>query len=83
MFLVYISSKQEYALELFQNQPFDFLIKPIKKERLYHTMDKIFSIIGCEKVPKIYEKNFVLESLNFAKKIKLLRKGDTKLALHY
>lgn len=46
MFLVYISSKQEYALELFQNQPFDFLIKPIKKERLYHTMDKIFSIIG-------------------------------------
>lgn len=46
MFMIYISSKKEYALELFQNQPFDFLIKPIKKERLYHVMEKIFSIIG-------------------------------------
>ena len=45
MFLVYISSKEEYALELFQNQPFDFMIKPIKKERLFRVMDKIFSII--------------------------------------
>ena len=44
MFLVYISSKEEYALELFQNKPFDFLIKPIKKERLYHVMEKIFCI---------------------------------------
>ena len=44
IFLVYISSKEEYALELFQNQPFDFLIKPIKKERLYHVMEKIFCI---------------------------------------
>ena len=40
MFLVYISSKKEYALELFQNQPFDFLVKPIKKEKLWHVMEK-------------------------------------------
>ena len=26
MFLVYISSREEYAMELFQNQPFDFLV---------------------------------------------------------
>lgn len=46
MFLVYISSKKEYALELFQNQPFDFLVKPIKKEKLCHVMEKMFHIIG-------------------------------------
>ncbi len=46
MFLVYISSKKEYALELFQNQPFDFLVKPIKKEKLWHVMEKMFHIIG-------------------------------------
>lgn len=46
MFLVYISSRKEYAMELFQNQPFDFLVKPIKKERLYQVMEKIFNIIG-------------------------------------
>ena len=45
MFLVYISSKKDYALELFQNQPFDFLVKPIKTERLLHIMEKIFSIL--------------------------------------
>ena len=46
MFLVYISSKKEYAMELFQNQPFDFLVKPIRKEKLYHVMEKIFHIVG-------------------------------------
>ncbi len=45
MFLVYISSKKDYALELFQNQPFDFLVKPIKTERLLHIMEKIFNIL--------------------------------------
>lgn len=46
MFLIYISSKEEYAMELFQNQPFDFLVKPIKKEKLYHVMGKIYNMIG-------------------------------------
>lgn len=46
MFLVYISSREGYAMELFQNQPFDFLVKPIKKERLYHVMGKIFNIVS-------------------------------------
>lgn len=28
IFLIYISSKENYALQLFQNRPFDFLVKP-------------------------------------------------------
>lgn len=56
MFLVYISSKKEYALELFQNQPFDFLVKPIKKEKLYHVMEKIMNIAGRN------ERNFTYQN---------------------
>jgi len=32
--IVYISSKESYAMQLFQTQPLDFLIKPVSKERL-------------------------------------------------
>lgn len=32
--IVYISSKESYAMQLFRVQPLDFLIKPIKKEQL-------------------------------------------------
>lgn len=46
LFLVYISYKTEYALELFQNQPFDFLIKPMKKQQIYSVIEKILNIIG-------------------------------------
>ena len=37
MCIVYISVGRAYAMELFQNQPFDFLIKPIDKSRLQQT----------------------------------------------
>ena len=30
--IVYVSALEEYAIQLFQNRPMDFLIKPIKQE---------------------------------------------------
>lgn len=33
--IVYISSYEKYALELFKNRPMDFLIKPITREMIY------------------------------------------------
>lgn len=44
--IVYISSNKSYALELFQNRPFDFLIKPIKEETIVALIDKILRIQG-------------------------------------
>lgn len=41
IFLVYISSKENYALQLFQNRPFDFLVKPIEQAKMYHVLDNI------------------------------------------
>ena len=46
IFIVYISSKEQYALQLFQNRPFDFLIKPLEKTRIFNVMDNICRIAG-------------------------------------
>lgn len=50
IFLVYISSKENYALQLFQNRPFDFLVKPIEQEKIYHVLDNIYRISGKNSV---------------------------------
>lgn len=46
IFLVYISSKENYALQLFQNRPFDFLVKPLEQVKIYHVLDNIYRISG-------------------------------------
>lgn len=38
--IVYISSKESYAMQLFQIQPLDFLIKPISKEKLKEVLNR-------------------------------------------
>ena len=46
VYIIYISSKEQYALRLFQNRPFDFLIKPLEKETIFHVLDKIYRLAG-------------------------------------
>ena len=50
IFLTYISSKENYALQLFQNRPFDFLVKPIEAAKIYHVLDNIYRISGKNSV---------------------------------
>lgn len=38
--IVYISSKESYAMQLFKIQPFDFLIKPVSLEKLKEVLAK-------------------------------------------
>ena len=54
-FLVYISSKEHYALQLFQNHPFDFLIKPIVPDKVYPVLDKIYRIAGKNNLSFSYQ----------------------------
>lgn len=37
--IVYVSSKESYAMELFQVRPMDFLIKPVKRENVEKIME--------------------------------------------
>lgn len=49
--IVYISDKVEYAMELFQNHPFDFLIKPLDEMRLVSLLNKaIVAKLGKGKI---------------------------------
>lgn len=44
--IVYVSSKESYAMQLFQNRPMDFLLKPVKEkdiERIMNEYKRIFS----------------------------------------
>ena len=33
--IIYISAKNTYAMKLFQNRPFDFIVKPVNKEKIW------------------------------------------------
>ena len=46
MFIIYISSREQYAMQLFQNRPFDFLVKPLDERKIFHVLDCIYHIAG-------------------------------------
>ncbi len=46
MHIVYISSKQGYAMELFDNRPLNFFIKPLDNEKLFESIEKAIELTG-------------------------------------
>lgn len=46
--IVYVSSKEEYAMQLFQNRPFDFLVKPVTQKRLNALLGEYFRVFPPE-----------------------------------
>ena len=48
--IVYISSKTNYAMQLFEARPFDFLVKPIRTERLTSLFEKYIQIYGNSEI---------------------------------
>lgn len=55
--IVFISRESKYALELFQIQPLDFLIKPLKRERIEKVINKYLSLSGFWKKELTYKIN--------------------------
>lgn len=39
--IIYVSFDEGHAVELFQNQPTNFLKKPVKTEQVFHTLDEL------------------------------------------
>lgn len=56
MQMIFISSKSDYAMELFDVQPFNFLIKPLSKEKIYSCLTKFF--VYYFENNKMFEYNF-------------------------
>lgn len=42
--IVYISSKKEYAMELFDNRPMNFLLKPLKRDKINQIIEKAMKL---------------------------------------
>ena len=47
--IIYISSKTSYAMELFKIHPYDFLIKPVNKEKLCLEIQKLLQLDKSDK----------------------------------
>ena len=41
MHIIYVSSKTSYAMELFKNHPYDFLVKPVTKENVVKVLSEL------------------------------------------
>lgn len=44
--ILYISAKEQYAMDLFENRPLQFLVKPLKKEELTRNVQKAICLCG-------------------------------------
>ena len=42
--IAYISSKQEYAMELFEMRPINFLVKPLSEKKIENVIDKFLQL---------------------------------------
>lgn len=47
--IVYISARQDYAMELFESRPMNFLVKPISVQKIKETLRKAKKLLGEEK----------------------------------
>ena len=65
MFIVYISSKEQYAMQLFQNRPFDFLVKPLDMNKIVQVLDCIFRIMGKDNNSFEYQSNGALYRVQY------------------
>ncbi|MCM1126345.1 MAG: LytTR family DNA-binding domain-containing protein [Lachnospiraceae bacterium] len=44
--IIYISAYEQYAMQLFQTRPFDFLLKPISRDKITAVFEKYMKIYG-------------------------------------
>lgn len=56
--IVYISSQQEYAMELFKVRPIDFLVKPLDEKQLENVIDVYINLNGGMKDTFHYRKGY-------------------------
>ncbi len=79
--IVYVSSKQEYALELFESRPFNFLIKPLKYDELKRVIDKYLLLNECGHRSFSYKKGQVMSTLQYSE-IMYFESSGRKITIH-
>lgn len=56
MQIVYVSGKESYAMELFETQPLNFLVKPIDEEKVSKVLEKAIKILKKDEKVFCYKK---------------------------
>ena len=79
--IVYISNHTQYAMELFQVQPMDFLVKPLKELEIYRVMERFEKRMGIGKACFRYQGKRQVHSIPFHKIIYFESYGK-KVKLH-
>ena len=46
--VVYISAKTNYAMELFETRPLNFLVKPLKEKAVFEVLDTYYRLFGSK-----------------------------------
>ena len=64
MHIIYVSSKTNYAMELFKIHPYDFIIKPIDKEKVIKNVSKLLELDEQDNNYFVYEYNRIKNILN-------------------
>lgn len=62
---VFISSHAEYALQGFQLNVFDFILKPLETDRFNHTIKRIYDFVGLRDKANAYDVLFDNEKIIF------------------
>ncbi|MCI6164701.1 MAG: LytTR family DNA-binding domain-containing protein [Lachnospira sp.] len=78
--IVYVSSEQQYAMDLFKVRPMDFLIKPVTSDNIKETMDKAYKLIGINNNIFTYEKNGMVYRVQMSK-IRYVANSKRKIKL--
>lgn len=80
MHIVYISGKTSYAMDLFQVHPYDFLVKPIRKDDVCHTISAILSLDELGNDTFVYTVRGILYRIPF-REIRLMVSDNKKVTL--
>lgn len=87
IFIVYISSKEQYAMQLFKNRPFDFVVKPLDENRIFSIMDNIYRIIENSNENFQYQNKGITYRIRYGdilyfqsigRRINIIMKNETK-----
>jgi DNA-binding LytR/AlgR family response regulator len=73
--IIYISSKTNYAMELFQNHPYDFLVKPLTYQRVSDVLGKLLALNESDSRRFRYSQNRVEKSVAFKEIVYLTSRG--------
>ena len=54
--IVFLTSSEEYAIESFKVKPFNYILKPIEKDKVFSALDEVISALSSKKEKSIIVK---------------------------